>query len=538
METGSQLVVNEHPRNVRAIVPTFALGSSSFWALLSAIVRSRRPCNVRVLRALALFFCALALFASPRAARAAPFDLQGRDWEGASDFIAIAKGEIGAARVVPDGAARLPRLEARGLAHPLHPERTLDTESLAQFMRAGGRVILLDDYGTGDALLTHFGIERVPAPRTPRALRNNPALAIAEPASAHPVSHDVVARRHEPPDRVSTIRTCRRSSKIRGDRRAGRAPRASRARSGKGRLLAVGDPSIVMNSMLRYPGNKAFARGLVQLRRRRRHAGASAERQALHRRPARSSERGSFGDDGAFGDDSSERLRALEDALARCAARRVPAALAYSSPRSRGSASSCGSARARRGRIKPARRASRAPIPLVAQGGVAGHAAVIAAPHTSRVLAMLELKSALEEGLAPLLGLDEMPEHESCSRNWRRAAMARRRRCLRTLKRFCYDYASIETMVLSSARAPATAPRARSRRARARDGSWHGDARIATMRCGARAGAARPAQDARRRRAPMSAVAHERDRRGEGAHRRPPARGDARVHRLDDARST
>jgi hypothetical protein len=51
-------------------------------------------------------------------------------------------------------------------------------------------------------------------------------------------------------------------------------------------------------------------------------------------------------------------------------------------------------------------------VPVVAQGGVAGHAAVLGAPGTSRALAMLELKSALEEELATRLGLDRAPSRE------------------------------------------------------------------------------------------------------------------------------
>jgi hypothetical protein len=43
---------------------------------------------------------------------------------------------------------------------------------------------------------------------------------------------------------------------------------------------------------------------------------------------------------------------------------------------------------------------------------VAGHAAVIAAPQTTRVLAILELKSALEEQLAAVLGLPKVPGHQ------------------------------------------------------------------------------------------------------------------------------
>jgi hypothetical protein len=46
-----------------------------------------------------------------------------------------------------------------------------------------------------------------------------------------------------------------------------------------------------------------------------------------------------------------------------------------------------------------------APQPLLAQGGVAGRAAVLGAPSTHRALVLLELKSALEEALAHRLGL-------------------------------------------------------------------------------------------------------------------------------------
>jgi hypothetical protein len=45
------------------------------------------------------------------------------------------------------------------------------------------------------------------------------------------------------------------------------------------------------------------------------------------------------------------------------------------------------------------------PTPLVAQGGVAGRTAVLAAPTTHRALAVLELKAALEEELRDRLGL-------------------------------------------------------------------------------------------------------------------------------------
>jgi hypothetical protein len=47
------------------------------------------------------------------------------------------------------------------------------------------------------------------------------------------------------------------------------------------------------------------------------------------------------------------------------------------------------------------------PTPLVAQGGLAGRAAVLSAETTHRALAVLELKAALEEALRRRLGLPE-----------------------------------------------------------------------------------------------------------------------------------
>jgi hypothetical protein len=48
-------------------------------------------------------------------------------------------------------------------------------------------------------------------------------------------------------------------------------------------------------------------------------------------------------------------------------------------------------------------------VPLVAQGGAAGRAAVLAAPTTHRGLVLLEQKDALEERVGVLLGMEKPP---------------------------------------------------------------------------------------------------------------------------------
>src|SRR5262249_35410191 len=141
------------------------------------------------------------------------------------------------------------------------PNASLDAESLARFMHDGGRVVLVDDFGSGDELLAHFGIERVPLPANPTLmLRHNPAFPIAEPASEHSVVWGVnrVVLNH-----ASGLRHPELSPvlKVRGDEDVLVAVAGA---VGQGRLLAIGDGSVFMNSMLRFPGNRALAAGVVR----------------------------------------------------------------------------------------------------------------------------------------------------------------------------------------------------------------------------------------------------------------------------------
>jgi nitroreductase len=78
---------------------------------------------------------------------------------------------------------------------------------------------------------------------------------------------------------------------------------------------------------------------------------------------------------------------------------------------------------------------------------VAGHAAVIAAPQTSRVLAVLELKSALEEQLTAILGLPKVPGHQEL------LAQVEDRHVLdkegvHSLRRLLLRMSNVETMVV------------------------------------------------------------------------------------------
>lgn len=348
----------------------------------------------------------IALWLVAPAARASPFDLAGSDWEGAADLVRLAQSELGSARVVLTAQIDFGALSPDDGLLLLHPERSLDVDELTRFMRAGGRVIMLDDFGRGESLLANFGLKRLPSPRRPlEYLRNNTQLPLAEPASAHPVVADVnrVVTNHPTglshPDLSPVL-------KIRASGQGGEqdVTVAVAGAVGQGRFLAVGDPSIVMNSMLRYSGNKSFARGLVRY---------AVDGDAWGKRGGRLYiASGAFAQKGAYGgerDALGDFTRDAKDLLDQIRRDGLPAMLAWMASIALGLALVLWVG-ARAGRMhRPVAPRFVRRIPTVAQGGVAGHAAVIGAPHSTRVLAILELKSALEEHLTTMVGLSKVP---------------------------------------------------------------------------------------------------------------------------------
>lgn len=383
-------------------------------------------------------------------ARAAPFDPAEADWDGTLELARLARAELGPSRVVTGAALDFRELRPEDGVLLLHPERSLAVEDLARFMRAGGRVILLDDYGRGEGLLAHFGMQRVPLPRHPEnALRQNPSFALAEPAGAHPVVSDVarVVTNHATglahPDLSPVL-------KVRAKEGESDVVIAVAGAVGQGRFLAVGDPSIVMNAMLRYAGNKAFARGLVRY---------AVDDDAWGKRGGRLfivagdiDQRGSYG---GGEDPAASAIRAVRDLLETIRRDGMPPALAYAMSIALGLTIVVwvGSRAGRLHRPITPRFTRRAPP--AAQGGVAGHAAVIGAPQTSRVLAVLELKSALEEQLATRLGLDVVPTQAELLDEVARRGMLDAEG-VRTLRRLLLRMSNVETMLVSQRKTGAT----------------------------------------------------------------------------------
>jgi hypothetical protein len=344
------------------------------------------------------------------AAPAAPFDLKGQDWEGLSEFLHTAEVETGS-RVVATSTLDLHRLDPADGVVLVHPTRALDVEELSAFMRAGGHIVLLDDYGTGDELLAKYDVRRLPLPSRPaQTLRGNPALAIAEPAAELRQSlgdlSEVVTNHATGVEQpaLSPILV------VHGDGEDD-VLLAVAGVVGRGRLLAIGDGSVVINSMLRFPGNRKLALAIVRY---------ALEDESWGKRSGKLyvvandfDTTGSFGQaESPFAGASNEVRRAIEEALDALRHNGVSPVGTYLAALAVGIGVLLWTA-ARAGKMHSyvTPRFARA-VPVVAQGGIAGHAAVLGAPGTSRALAILELKSALEEEIATRLGLDRAPPPE------------------------------------------------------------------------------------------------------------------------------
>lgn len=243
--------------------------------------------------------------------RAAPFDPNGQNWESCSKLVEIAREELGPSRVDVTDELDYEKLGPTDGILLIHPQGAYDLDELSAFMRGGGRVAVVDDFGDGDRLLDRFRIQRGPSPASPlEMLHGNPQLPVAVPASGHPIVADVgklilnhpTTVRH--PDLSSLLRIPIQGGDVGPDV-------ALAGQVGEGRLVAMGDPSAFIDSMIRFPGNRAVAKNLVVYLLE--GAGEHKREARLHILHDRFKERGSLG--GGLRGSIRDRFRGLLGAL-------------------------------------------------------------------------------------------------------------------------------------------------------------------------------------------------------------------------------
>lgn len=359
----------------------------------------------------ACFFALLSvvLLCVPARANAGPFEVNDTSWEGGSELYEIAKTELGPDRVKPVAVLDWSAIRPDDGVLLLHPLQGVDASEASEFMKQGGRLGVVDDFGKGDEILRRFKIQRTGMPKRPvAALRNNPDLAIAEPyldpskpgAAPHPVVGNVKrlvlnhpsALLHPDLSPVLKVRAVGEPDAI----------VAVAGQVGKGRLFAMGDPSALINEMLRYPGNRAFAAGLVRYL-----ANGDEKNQArLFILANKFNEEGAIGGDKSIAKDIESFLQQLADDLAEARQKGLPpwalAVIAAAVVAWIGIWVARSSGRPYK---NPTPRYAR-PTPLVARGGVAGRFALLAAPSSPKSLVLLELKSAAVESLIDRFGIE------------------------------------------------------------------------------------------------------------------------------------
>jgi hypothetical protein len=198
--------------------------------------------------------CVAAAFVTVSSARGA----SDGQWDGLDELVRVAS-EAGV--VLKTGPKiDLAQVSASDALLIVGPTSALPVSGLTTFLREGGRIALLDDLGSGDRLLSAYQVARSAAPKDDLpALRGNEELLVAYPASEHPLVEG-----------VSMLLTNRAASLQHPELKPvftfGRSPHALvlAGAVGGGRLVAVGDASVLINQLMTLSSHRRFAKNLLE----------------------------------------------------------------------------------------------------------------------------------------------------------------------------------------------------------------------------------------------------------------------------------
>jgi hypothetical protein len=194
------------------------------------------------------------------AALAADYSPESTDWNG---LAAVSRAAIKAGCPI-EAREKLAwdKLTGTDSLWILYPRASVDGEKMAQFLQAGGRVVIGDDFGAADGALSRLDLaRRAPAEgrrlKAARYYQDNPNLPEAQAASATALAKSTGSLVANHPAWFAT----------RWPATFEFSPGAAlvvEGALGRGRFVALADPSVLINNMQEIDGDRAFAEALVQ----------------------------------------------------------------------------------------------------------------------------------------------------------------------------------------------------------------------------------------------------------------------------------
>jgi hypothetical protein len=191
------------------------------------------------------------------ATAAARADAPQEAWDGFERLLAAA--DSAEVELIKVNKLSLSEVSARDALLIVGPHKQLPVSALSAFLREGGRIALLDDFGSGGRFLAAYQVERGEAPQGGPALRSDPRLLLVYPRSEHPLAEGVPVLltneastlRHPDLKPVFVFGSSNRALALAGA-------------VGAGRLVAIGDASLLINQLMTLPSHQRFARNLLE----------------------------------------------------------------------------------------------------------------------------------------------------------------------------------------------------------------------------------------------------------------------------------
>jgi hypothetical protein len=223
------------------------------------VIRRSAPDLVAAL-AITAALAAPASAQEPDSAGAPDYEIGSAAWNGLSTLEALARGM--GLDVVQERTLSWDDLERGDILFLLYPTNRIDPQSLTGFLHNGGRVLVADDFGRSEEALAALGILRGTGigVRADHFYEGHSYAPIARPLLAdHPLAAGVGALTANHP---SVWNATRGAASVFGF--DGRDSLVAAVEAGDGRLVALADPSVLINRMLEFDGNLAFAINLLR----------------------------------------------------------------------------------------------------------------------------------------------------------------------------------------------------------------------------------------------------------------------------------